>query len=75
MIVGVTTAPIPEDWGNLSGQSQEIPNGVHVPFLKADNMRLDFIINASLHNRSNWELGGESWKHPYAIELKVKRLG
>lgn len=25
-MAGVTTAPIPEDWGDLSGQSQEIPN-------------------------------------------------
>lgn len=24
---GVTTATIPEDWGSLSGQSQEIPSG------------------------------------------------
>lgn len=26
-MVGVTTANIPEDWRNLSGQSQEIPRG------------------------------------------------
>ena len=41
-MAGVTTATIPEDWGNLSGQGQKFQIVVHVSFLRVDNMRLDY---------------------------------
>lgn len=49
-MAGVTTATIPEDWASLSGHSQEIPNGCTCLIPEIDNMRLDFIVNISLHN-------------------------
>lgn len=48
MVVGVTTATIPEDWGTCQVKAKKFQMVVHVSILRVHDIRSDFIINISL---------------------------
>ena len=67
------TATIAEDWRNLSGQSQEIPNGCTCLIPEGRQHEVGFYYKYITHfTIDKVETGRESWKCPYAIELTVK---
>lgn len=68
------TATIPEDWENLSGQSQEMPNSCTCIIPEGRQHEVGFYYKCITHfTMDRVETGRESWKCPYATELTVKR--
>lgn len=62
-MVDVTTATIPEDWRNLSGQSQEIPSGCTSLIPKGRQHEVGFYSKFITHFTTHRvETGTESWK-------------